>query len=147
MSFGVAWRAFRYGLAIGYDFPEFAPAPGKISRGANLRLVRLTVRGCLMPVDGVLEIGGCLSVEGGFFFAEGVGISAPLNEAYPWAAVLAGARLEWHGWDALSFRLEAYGGPSLSRPSFEITGSLPSFVYEPSRFLAEGALGAMVRFR
>jgi len=145
--FGVSWRALRYELAVGYDLPEFAPAPGRISRGADLRLATLKVRGCLTPVDGVLEIGGCLSVEGGFFFAEGVRISAPLSEAYPWAAVLAGARLEWHAWDALSFRLEADGGPSLIRPSFEILGSLPSFVYEPSRFLAEGALGAIVRFR
>jgi hypothetical protein len=145
--FGVSWRALRYELAVGYDFPEFAPAPGNISRGANLWLATLKVRSCLMPIDGVLEVGGCLSVEGGFFFAEGVRISAPLNKAYPWAAVLAGARLEWHAGGTLSFRLEADGGPSLVRPSFEIMGSLPAFVHEPSRFVAEGALGAMVRFR
>jgi len=145
--FGLSWRALRYDIAVGYDFPQYVPVAGEVSRGANLRLATLEVRGCLAPVAGRVDFGVCLSAEGGFFFAEGVGISAPLSEAYAWAAALAGGRVEWHVLDSLALRLSADGGPSLVRPEFQITGSRAAFVYEPSRFLGKGAVGVILRFR
>jgi hypothetical protein len=144
---GLSWRSFRYEGVVGYDLPQVAHVPGEITRGARLQLGTLKVRACLAPIEGTVEMDACLSIEGGLFFATGVGISAPASKTYPWVAGLAGPRLVWHWARWLEGRLEADVGASLVRPTFEITGSAPAFVYRPSLFHGQATASALVRFR
>lgn len=154
---GLSWRSFRYELVAGYDFSHEVLAPGQgepssasppTSRGARLELGTLKIRGCLAaPSSRVVEFDACLSGEAGAFFTEGTGISAPARRTYPWLAALAGVRVVFRFTDFLEGRLEADAGPSLLRPAFEITGSLPGFIYEPSSFVGEGAAALVARFR
>jgi len=116
-------------------------------QGARIQLGTLKLRGCIAPVDRVLEIDTCVAAEGGWFVATGEGITSPLTKAYPWGAALAGLKLVWHTSSLFEVKLQGEGGTALLRPVFDITGSNPGYVHEPSRFLGEGAVAIDVRFR
>jgi hypothetical protein len=143
---GLSWQRLRYEIAGGYDFAHEALAPGQGSQGARLQLLTVTLRGCFAPVESTFEVDACAAAEAGWFLATGTGISEPQSHAYPWTAVFAEARLVWHLDHGIELRLAAAGGAGLVRPTFEITGSSPAFVYEPSSILGRGSLAALVRF-
>jgi hypothetical protein len=146
VAVGLESRRFRYELAGGYDLPQDVPAPGDASRGARLQLNSVKFRACYAAVEGSVELDACLSTEAGWFLAEGMGISSPERGAYPWWAVLSGARLIWRLRDRVEWRLTADVGASLVRPEFEITGTYPTFVHQPSAIIGQGLFSAIVRF-
>jgi hypothetical protein len=144
---GLSWRSLRYEIVTGYDPEQFVPAPTRPGQGARLQLATLKLRGCVAPFDHIVEIDSCVGAEGGWFIATGEGISAPIKKAYPWAAALVGLRLLWHASGWLALGADAEGGVALLRPVFEITGSRPGFVHQPSLFLGQGIVGAEIRFQ
>jgi hypothetical protein len=143
---GLEFRRFRYELAGGYDLPQYVPAPEDAARGARLQLNTFKFRASYAAVEGAVELDACLSTEAGWFLAEGVGISSPERNAYPWWAVFSGARLLWRLRDRLEWRLTADVGASLVRPEFQITGTYPTFVHQPSAIIGQGMFSAVVRF-
>jgi hypothetical protein len=153
VAIGVEADQFRHELIAGYDLPQYVPAPGQVARGARLQLDTFKFRSCFAPnfrsprgFDGPVELDACLSTEAGWFSADGIGVSSPAHGAHPWWAALAGVRLVWHLRDVLEWRLSADVGASLVRPVFEITGTYPTFVHQPSAVIGQGTFSAIVRF-
>jgi hypothetical protein len=144
---GVSWRRFRAELVAGYDFQQFAAAASHPTEGASLQLDTLKLRACGAPLDRRIELDVCLATEGGWFLTRGQGISSPLSKGYPWWAALGGGRVVWHALNFLELRMQLEAGISLDRPTFQITGSAPTFVHQPSLFFGEGAIAVVVRFQ
>jgi hypothetical protein len=144
---GLSWRSLRYELVGGYDPEQHVPAPMRPGQGARIQLGTLALRGCLAPLDHVLEIDTCIATEGGWFVATGEGISSPITKAYPWAVAYGALRLVLHAPAPIDWKVQAEGGVALVQPIFDITGSRPGFVHQPSRFVGQVAIGAHVRFQ
>jgi hypothetical protein len=144
---GLSWRSLRYEVVAGYDAQQHVPAPMRPGQGARIQLGTLRLRGCLAPLDRVVEIDTCIATEGGWFVATGEGISSPITKAYPWAVVHGVLKLVLRAPAPIEWKVLGEAGVALVRPVFDITGSRPGFVHEPSRVVGQIAIGAQLRFQ
>ena len=119
-----------------------APTP----LGGDLGIVLGFMRGCGVAAPAsVVELGGCLGLQGGAAFGHGVGISAPTDAVAPWLAVTGALRVAWLPWPFLVLLLEAEALVPLVRPVFTVAGL--GVLHRPEPVAGAIRIGLELRFR
>jgi hypothetical protein len=135
-------------LELGVRGTPFAGARFAVagSPGGDLGMAAALVRGCGMaaPIP-VLELGGCVGLEAGAAFGQGVGLSAPTDAAAPWVAAEGALRITWVPWPFVAFLLEIQALVPIVRPVFTVAGL--GVLHRPEPVSGALQLGIELRFR
>ena len=151
LGFGVAgglgWPRFRLELEAASDLPQSSALAGSAGPvGAELRLaLRVGVRGCYVPWRRRVELGFCLSSDGGWLRGTGTA-HVPLTGSAFWLGLLGGATAGLRLFGPVWLRADAALGVSPTRPSFVVgEGNVTLVVHRPSLLIGRLGFGLEAR--
>jgi hypothetical protein len=146
-----AFRLEGYGT---YLLPQAAYTATLQSTGTNIHLLAGGLRGCLIPLRGWIEAGGCAGFELGDLHGQGFGRSTPYYQFNPidegglWVAPTLAGRLAWRITRSFALVLDVGLVVPLRRDNFVIYNLVqaPLQLHEAGPVEGRAAIGPEVRF-